>query len=126
MVAQRNYDNYDDHDYHPTDTEKTKKRVRLTFDVAPELRRRIKLAALNRNMTLNEYLGQVLEEVVPVEEETMQTQRQERTLTRKTLDKVNEISQRILKERNGKPFENTTEMIRQMRDERTKYLTGEE
>ncbi len=128
MVAQRKYDNYDDHDYrdNAADIEKTKKRVRLTFDVTPNLRRRIKLAAVNHNQTLNEYLGEVLDKVVPVEEEIMQTQHQERTLTRKTLDKVNEISQRILKERNGKPFENTTEMIRQMRDERTKYLMGEE
>ena len=123
MAAQRQRnDDYDDH----TETEKTKKRVRLTFDVAPDLRRRIKMAAINNNLTLNEYLGQVLEEVVPVEEEIMQTQHQERTVTRKTLDKVNEISQRILKERNGKPFENTTEMIRQMREERTRYLMGEE
>lgn len=123
MAAQRKrYDDYDG----PADTENTKKRVRLTFDVAPDLRRRIKLAAINNNLTLNEYLGQVLDEVVPVEEEILQTQHQERTVTRKTLDKVNEISQRILKERNGKPFENTTEMIRQMRDERTRYLMGEE
>jgi len=123
MVAKRQkYDDYDDH----AEAENTKKRVRLTFDVAPDLRRRIKLAAINNNLTLNEYLGQVLDEVVPVEEDIMQTQHQERTVTRKTLDKVNEISQRILKERNGKPFENTTEMIRQMREERARYLMGEE
>lgn len=123
MIAKRQkYDDYDDH----AETENAKKRVRLTFDVAPDLRRRIKLAAINNNLTLNEYLGQVLDEVVPVEEEILQTQHQERTVTRKTLDKVNEISQRILKERNGKPFENTTEMIRQMREERTRYLMGEE
>lgn len=123
MAAQRQrYDDYDEH----TETENIKKRVRLTFDVTPDLRRRIKLAAVKDNLTLNEYLGQVLEEVVPVEEDIMQTKHQERPVTRKTLDKVNEISQRILKERNGKPFENTTEMIRQMRDERTRYLMGEE
>ena len=84
------------------------------------------MAAVKNNLTLNEYLGQVLDEVVPVEEEITQTKHQERPVTRKTLDKVNEISQRILKERNGKPFENTTEMIRQMREERTRYLMGEE
>ena len=123
MAAQRQrYDDYDEH----TETENTKKRVRLTFDVAPDLRRRIKLAAINNNLTINEYLGQVLDDVVPAEEAIMQTKLQERPVTRKTLDKVNEISQRILKERNGKPFENTTEMIRQMREERTRYLMGEE
>ena len=123
MIAKRQkYDDYDDH----AEAEHTKKRVRLTFDVAPDLRRRIKLAAVKNNLTLNEYLGQVLDEVVPVEEEITQTKHQERPVTRKTLDKVNEISQRILKERNGKPFENTTEMIRQMREERTRYLMGEE
>ena len=123
MAAQRQkYHDYDEH----TETENTKKRVRLTFDVTPELRRRIKMAAVKANLTLNEYLGQVLDEGVPVEEDIMQTQHQERPVTRKTLDKVNEISQRIMKERNGKPFENTTEMIRQMREERTRYLMEEE
>lgn len=122
MAKRQKYDDYDDH----AEAEYAKKRVRLTFDVAPDLRRRIKMAAVKNNLTLNEYLGQVLDEVVPVEEEITQTKHQERPVTRKTLDKVNEISQRILKERNGKPFENTTEMIRQMREERTRYLMGEE
>jgi 2'-5' RNA ligase len=48
--------------------------------------------------------------------------RQRRPASRKMLDKLMEIRDRILQERNGQPFEDSTELIRQMREERTKYL----
>ena len=126
MVAQRKYDNYDDHDYrdNPADTEKTKKRVRLTFDVTPALRRRIKLAAVNHNQTLNEYLGQVLDEVVPVEEEMEQTRY--RPVTNKTLEAVDRIRERLMQGRGENFFGDSVESVRQMREERTKYLMEEE
>lgn len=124
MAAQRQrYDDYDDHDNH-ADNEKTKKRVRMTFDVAPDLRRRIKLAAINNNMTLNEYLGQVLEEVVPLEEEMTQTRY--RPVTNKTLEAVDRIREMLMQGREENFFGDSVESIRQMREERTKYLMEEE
>ena len=121
MVAQRQrYDDYDDH----ADAEKTKKRVRMTFDVAPDLRRRIKLAALNHNLTLNEYLGQVLAEVVPVEEEITQTRY--RPVTNKTLEAVDRIREILMQGREENFFGDSVESVRQMREERTKYLMEEE
>ncbi len=48
--------------------------------------------------------------------------RQRRPASRKMLDELMEIRDRTLQERQGKPFEDSTELIRQMREERTKYL----
>jgi hypothetical protein len=123
MAAQRQ--RYDDHDEHSeTDADTTKKRVRLTFDVTPDLRRRIKLAAVKDNLTLNEYLGQVLDEAVPVEEAIIQTKY--RPVTKKTLEAVDRIRERLMRGREENFFGDSVESIRQMREERTKYLMGEE
>jgi 2'-5' RNA ligase len=48
--------------------------------------------------------------------------RQRRPASRKMLDELMEIRDRILQERNGQPFEDSTALIRPMREERTKYL----
>ncbi len=48
--------------------------------------------------------------------------RQRRPATRKMLDELIEIRDRILQEHNGQPFEDSTEMIRQMREERSREL----
>src|SRR5205809_7560748 len=85
-------------------TDKTKKRSRITFDVAPELRRRIKLAALQKDLTVGEYVSRILEEAVP--EETSTAQRQRHPVTRKTLEAFEKISEKIMRERNGKLFDN--------------------
>ena len=47
---------------------------------------------------------------------------QMRTLTHKTLEAVDRIRERIMRERNGKPFEDSTRLIRRERIKRTKYL----
>src|ERR1039457_2982131 len=123
MVAQRQ--RYDDHDEHSeTDADTTKKRVRLTFDVAPDLRRRIKMAAVKKNLTLNEYLGQVLDEVVPVEEEIMQKQRQ--PVSREAIERLLQFRQNLIKETNGIVFDDTAEILHQEREKRLNQLTGDE
>ncbi len=47
----------------------TMKRSRITIDISPELRRRIKVAASQRDVSISEYLGDILEENVPDEME---------------------------------------------------------
>ena len=39
------------------------KRSRITFDVSPELRRRIKIAATQNETSIGEYLGRIYDEV---------------------------------------------------------------
>ncbi len=101
-----------------------KKRSRITIDLSPELRRRIKMAALQEDLSIGEYVGRILEDIVP--EEVSMAQRQHRPVTNKTLERLSKISDEIMESRGGKLFEDSTEMIRQMREERTRYLMGEE
>lgn len=111
----------DNNDNQPVRT--TTKRSRITIDLSPELRRRIKLAALQHDLSISEYVGDILEQVVPKEETV--TQREPRPVTRKTWEALREVREEIMRERGGKLFEDSTEMIRQMREERTRYLMGE-
>lgn len=101
-----------------------KKRSRITIDISPELRRRIKMAALQEDLSIGEYLGHILEQAVP--DEASMIQRQRRPVTNKTLERLSKLSDEIIESRGGKLFEDSTEMIRQMREERTRYLMGEE
>jgi len=96
-----------------------RKRSRITIDVSPELRRRIKLAALEEDLSIGEYLGRILEQNVP-EEGT--TTRQRRPATRKMSEELRQLREAIMQDRNGQPFEDSTEMIRQMREERSREL----
>ena len=100
--------------------DKAKKRSRITLDVSPELRRRIKLAALQDNLSVGEYVSRILEQVVPKEESMKPKQR--RPATRKMLEELQQVREQIMRRRNGELFEDSTEMIRQMREERSREL----
>src|SRR6266487_1182909 len=47
-------------------------------------------------------------------------------MTSETLERIHQIRKEILQDRQGKPFEDSTELIRQMREERTRQLMGED
>jgi len=49
-----------------------------------------------------------------------------RSLTPEFLEQVYRVREQIMQGTNGKPFEDSTEMIRQMREERTRQLMGED
>jgi hypothetical protein len=49
-----------------------------------------------------------------------------RPVTRETLEHIHKVHKEILQDRQGKSFEDSTEMIRQMREERTRQLMGED
>jgi hypothetical protein len=95
-----------------------KERTRITIDISPELRRRIKLAAFENDLSISGYIGRILENAVPDEEDA----RKRHPVTQEMFDKLMEIRDQIAKERDGEPFEDSVELIRQMREERTRYL----
>ncbi len=59
MAMQNQYS--DDHNRLPG------KRPRLMIDISPELRRRIKIAAAEKDLSIREYVEDILEKVVPPE-----------------------------------------------------------
>ncbi|SRR6266446_5267695 len=101
-------------------TKHSAKRSRITFDVSPELRRRIKMAALQHDLSIGEYLGHILEQAVP--DEAAITQRERRYATPETLRRVLRVRERLLQESKGELFEDSAELLRKQREERTRYL----
>ena len=107
--------------YYNDDKEnQTKKRSRITIDVSPELRRRIKMAATQNDLSISEYLGRILEEAVPQEVNTVQ--RKQKRLTRETLEDIYRVHEEIKQHTQGKVFEDSSELIHQMREERSREL----
>ncbi|SRR2546422_7224323 len=96
------------------------KRSRITFDVSPELRRRIKIAALQHDLSIGEYLGQILEQAVP--DEASMAQRERHYATPETLQRVLRVRERLIQESKGELFEDSAELLRKQREERTHYL----
>ncbi len=108
---------FDDND---EQSSKTAKRPRITIDVSPELRRRIKIAASQNDQSISEYVGKILDEAVPGEVSTIQ--QQGHPVTREAIERLRQLRKKVLAEHNGELFEDSTEMIRQMREERSREL----
>jgi len=114
-VRKEAFDNDDDQQ-----KQRNTKRSRITFDVSPELRRRIKVAATQNNLSIGDFLGRIIEQKHPAE--TSLTSRQRRPPTQNMLDELDQISDLIMQDSEGKLFENLTEEMRQMREERSQEL----
>jgi hypothetical protein len=56
---------------------------------------------------------------------TNEKQQQSHLLTRETLEQVLRVREEIMEHTNGRVFEDSVELIRQMREERTRQLMGE-
>lgn len=108
-------------DFHDDEQQETNtmKRSRITIDISPELRRRIKVAASRNDLSISEYLGNILEQSVPDEASMGQ---HGRPVTQETLERLRRIREKILQDRQGKLFEDSTEMIHKMREERSQEL----
>lgn len=102
-------------------TQNQHSRPRLIIDISPELRRRIKIAAAQKDLSIREYVEQILEQAVPAEEASV-PQQEPRPMSRKSLERLLRTREQIMQERQGQPFTDSTEIIRQMREERSQYL----
>lgn len=111
-------EHFDEEDEHQEVS--TMKRSRITIDISPELRRRIKIAALQNDLSISEYVGDILEKNVPGEANVILEE--EHPVTPDYLEQILRVRERIMRESKGQLFEDSAEMIRQMREERTKYL----
>ena len=110
MVMQSQYN--DDHNRLPG------KRTRLMIDISPELRRRIKIAAAQKDLSIREYVEDILDQTVPPEDAHTK-KRQPHPVSRKSLQQLLQTKEQIIQDRQGKPFTDSTEIIRQMREEDT-------
>jgi predicted DNA binding CopG/RHH family protein len=117
IMALRKEDFHDDEEQQENNT---MKRSRITIDISPELRRRIKVAASQRDLSISEYLGNILEENVP--EEMNLIEQDTHPVPSDILEEMDRIRERVIRESKGYIFEDSAEVLRQQREERTQYL----
>ncbi|HEX6799324.1 MAG TPA: hypothetical protein VF116_16565 [Ktedonobacterales bacterium] len=105
----------------PNTRDRVSKRPRLTIDISPQLRRRIKAAAALRDMTVREYVAQILEEAVPEEPAGREGQTEHlHRLSPEGVQRLFETSKRIMR---GRVFtDDSTDLLSEAREERMEEL----
>src|SRR5579864_6408863 len=108
------------HHYDDNQRGSSGKRPRLMIDITPELRRRIKIAAAQSDLSIYEYVGRILEQSVPVEENLIQKQR--RGLNSSAVEDLLKTSEEIMSHYPDQIFEDSVEALRQIREQRIEEL----
>ena len=114
MAVQREHD----------DDQVDESRTGLFIDVAPELLERIKAAAAQRNLSLEEYVRRVLERSVSSEANVDEVDSEQASgrLNRAAVDRLLRFHEELKRAHPGVVFEDSTELLRQAREERTRQL----
>lgn len=97
-----------------------KEHTRITIEVSPELRQRIKLAAFQNDISISEYVSNILEQIIP-DEETLKLEKRH-PVPPDFLEQLLRLRQQIFRESKGHIFEDSAEVLRQMREERIREL----
>jgi len=92
----------------------------LMINIAPTLRRRIKIAAAQSGLSVKEYVERILEQTVP--DETNSVERRVGGLNPAAVAKLLQTREAIIRAHPGQVFEDSAELIRQAREERTREL----
>lgn len=90
-------------------------RHRLTIDISAELDERIQEAAEQSNVSIEQYLEDVLNDVVPISHLW-------KPLNPEGIERLRQFQTQLLEERGGVPFGNSVELLREAREEREKEL----
>ena len=108
--------------YHETNDEQMnhpRNHSRLVIDIVPELLRSVSSIAAQHNLSVQEYVRRVLEQSVSSEAHSQQKRQR---LNRAALDELLQYREEIRRAHPGQVFEDSTELLRQAREERTKEL----
>jgi hypothetical protein len=94
------------------------------IDLAPELLERIKEAAVRRDLSLQEYVRRVLERDVSSEADIdeVRGRQQWKPINRAAVDRLFQFREELKRAHPGIVFEDSTELLRQAREERTREL----
>jgi hypothetical protein len=92
----------------------------LILHIQPPLRRRLRRAAAQSNLSEEEYVGRLLEHVVPPESEAVP--RRSGQLNRAAVEELKHYREAIRRAHPGQVFEDSVELLRQAREERTREL----
>ena len=92
----------------------------IMVGINPELYQRVEMAAAENHLSIREYLEEVLERIMSHDIDTSREQRQ--PMTREALEGLLQLREQFKKNHPGQVFDDSTEIIRQMREERSQYL----
>jgi predicted metal-dependent RNase len=92
----------------------------LILHIQPPLRRRLRIAAAQSNLSEEEYVGRLLEHVVPPDSEVVP--RRSGQLNRAAVEELKHYREAIRRAHPGQVFEDSVELLRQAREERTREL----
>jgi len=95
---------------------------RIPVEISRDLFHRVKAVATKKRLTINQYLEQLLDEMVPEIDGRIKPGHPP---TRESLDKLREIREELFRRNNYQYFGSSVEEIRQMREERSGELMGE-
>ena len=98
-------------------------RDRIPVEISRGLFYRVKAAATKKHLTISQYLEQLLDEIVPEIDERVKPRR---PLTRESIEKLREFREQLFRENNYQYFGDSVEELRQIREERTRQLMGED
>lgn len=121
------------------------RRARLSIDVDPELRRRIKIAAAEQDLSVRDFVERILRQAIQgdvpsgggsaqmarsphVDQPPMRDRLtpEEQARGRRALAELERLNEELLQQRSGRPFPSSWEMINEARDERTRQLMHDE
>lgn len=92
------------------------KRLQLVIDISPELRRRIKIAAAQKDLSVNEYVGRILEEVIPRETNLLE-KRERGRLNSAAIEDLLKTREEVMRAHPEEVFD-SVETLHQVREER--------
>ncbi len=92
----------------------------LTIKVVPELRRRIVMAAAQGNLSVQEYIEHILQQTVPPEPVAIQERSGQ--INRAAVDDLLRYRDEIKRIHPGQVLEDSSELLYQAREERTREL----
>lgn len=96
-------------------------RPQMSIDISPELGQRIQMVAEQRGIPIREYVEQVLEQAV-LSPDGGTPQQTHRPVSKESIERLLQARERMKQERQGRPFTDSTELIWQMREERSEHL----
>lgn len=106
-------------DHTTTDQHSDDERTQLVIEISPALRQRIERAAAHGDLSASAYVERLLEETVPEEEQVAATRQ---PVTTEYVERLREFQQAWVRNHPGVVLEDSVELIRRMREERTEHL----
>jgi hypothetical protein len=103
---------------------KAHSRITIDITIRRELYHRIRIAANQNNLSLNDYIDLTLGEAVP--DEASLTQQEYSPVTSKTLEHILRVHKEIMEHTGGYLFEDSTGLIWQEREKPIRQLMGED